>query len=65
VYNPIVRKVRLESSRRELITLRSDGSIANFSADSEIIRLELFKEHDFARSGRLYSEVNSKKIIKC
>jgi hypothetical protein len=45
----MVRKVRLESSKREPITLRSDGSIANFSADPEAIRLELFKIHDFCK----------------
>ena len=56
VYNPMVRKVRLESSRREPMTLRSDGSIADFSADSETIRLKLFKAHDFCKVKKILFE---------
>ncbi len=57
----MVRKVRLESNRREPITLRSDGSIADFSVESETIRLKLFKIHDFVRLGKFYSEISSEK----
>ena len=49
----MVRKVRLESSKREPIILRSDGSIANFSGDPEAIRLELFKMHDFCKGRKI------------
>jgi len=56
----MVRKVRLESSRREPITLRSDGSIADFSVASDIIRLKLYLKHTtFAGLRRFCSEVNS------
>lgn len=59
VYKPMVRKVMLESSMREPITLRSDGSIAGFSVASDIIHLKLYLKHmPFARLGRFYSEVN-------
>ena len=46
------------------MTLRSDGSIADFPADSETIRLKLFKAHDSCKVKKNFIQKLIRKNIK-